>query len=170
LLHRRILAIDACEAVIHQQEKSARPASAESASAPAGRDPQHVQQTENTAQTKASLSYIAHGAKAWLVLKPGSRPHRALQRMIQSMARFVLSRRRLASVARALVARSPRLGERLRSAVNVRSTERLVSTTTQHAGVAENVPREFSPPDDFSDLSSEARDIARNLQSLLRKN
>jgi hypothetical protein len=47
--------------------------------------------------------WFVRGARAWITLRPGSRPHRLAQKIVLNAAAFVLARPLLAATARGLL-------------------------------------------------------------------
>ena len=61
----------------------------------------------------SSATWFLHGLRAWVTLKPGSRPRRTLRKLLQSAARFVLARPLLVPFLGPLLTSFPGLKRRI---------------------------------------------------------
>jgi glycosyltransferase involved in cell wall biosynthesis/SAM-dependent methyltransferase len=73
--------------------------------------------TEPLRDTRRATRWFAHGTRAWLTLKPGSRPKRIAARGVVLAARFCRARPPLANVARRALRWFPTIEARLRGIV-----------------------------------------------------
>ena len=62
--------------------------------------------------------WLAHGVRAWVALKPGSRPRRVARRAVIGLAGYVKGRPRLANGARTILRRFPAVRNRLQAVVH----------------------------------------------------
>ena len=171
-LHDRLLAVSGCEALIRLRTTPSGPVSmaAEVGAASADSGPLPVQASAAVrVQQRLARSCVVRGARAWLQFKPGSRPHRLAHRMIRSIAQFVLSRPTLASAARALLVRHPKLAARVRNAVRGPNAERYASPAFQAGDGSRPAPFPSSRAVESYYVSPESQRIAQDLQRLISR-
>jgi hypothetical protein len=167
-LHARVLEVTACEALLHAQ--SARPQVAltppAAVAAGAALDPRHLEPSLLArAERVVKESYPVRGARAWLAFAPGSRPHRVARRTLRVVADAILCRPRLASAARALLSRNPRLARRLHSLRGPVGGTPIVPRPSDLVHVSSSP----SPAVQLDHMSPEAQRIFQDLRRLLAR-
>jgi hypothetical protein len=166
-LQEHVLEVTACEALL--QAQSARPQTALTPpAAVAGGtalDPRHLQPSLLArAERVVTESYFVRGARAWVAFAPGSRPHRVARRTLRVVADAILCRPRLASAARALLSRNPRLARRLHSLRGPVGGTPIVPRPSESARVP-SATSQAARSDHL--LSPEAQQIADDLRRLI---
>ena len=110
------------------------------------------------------LGVFLQGVSAWVTLKPGSRPRRAVRRSLIGLASYVRARPRIANIARRLLLRYPKLQDRLQLVVHYEAP--------RCGGVRRWVDQTAWPPTDRLDLNSEpngVRHVYRRVMQARRK-
>lgn len=166
-LQERVLEVTACQALV--QTQSARPEAAPTPAAvvtpAAAPEPRYLQPSLLARVRRAvTESYLVRGARAWVSFKPGSRPHRMARGAARAAADAILRRPRLASAARALLSRSPRLAQRLislRGAVGGTPIVPRPSDSVRVPSATSQAVRSYHL------LSPEAQQIAEDLRRLI---